>query len=83
MFCHGTGGANGDHCCYVRGKVCDFLIENYEGRRFACSLRAELGDWDLVHADPRYAPVKEVMVLGDGLCGDWQPQAGVCCNEVR
>jgi hypothetical protein len=81
--CTGRGQAGGGHCCWVKGEVCEFLIENHEDRRYACSLRVELGDWDKVHADPRYAPIKEVMLLGDGLCGDWQPQAGVCCNEAR
>lgn len=81
--CTGRGGADGDHCCYVRGEVCEFLIENYEGRRWACGLMAELGNWNKVHRDPRYQPIKEVMLLGDGLCGDWQPFAGQCCNEVR
>lgn len=81
--CTGRGGANGDHCCYVNGKVCDYLIENTEGRRFACALRVELGNWKKVHRDPRYAPIKEVMLLGDGVCGDWMPGPDVCCNEVR
>lgn len=47
---------NGDrHCCYVRGKRCPNLEEGtVEGRKWACGLRRELGDWDLVMEDPRY-----------------------------
>jgi hypothetical protein len=82
MVCKGIGTADGGHCCWVHGEVCDFLIENHEGRRFACGLRAELGSWEKVHADPRYAPMA-IVFEDEGLCGDWQPQAGVCCNEVR
>jgi hypothetical protein len=85
MMCVGRGGKDGGHCCWVAGEVCEFLIENHEDRRYACGLRAELGSWEKVHADPRYAPVAAVMLVpnGDGLCGDWQPQPGVCCNEAR
>jgi hypothetical protein len=82
-LCSGRGDATGGHCCWVRGEVCEFLIENHEGRRFACGLRVELGDWQKVHDDPRYAPIAAVMILGDGLCGDWQPDPNQCCNEVR
>ncbi len=83
MICTGRGDIDGGHCCYVRGEVCEFLVENHERRRFACGLMVELGDWSKVHADPRYAPIKAVMLLGDGLCGEWQPAVDVCCNEVR
>jgi hypothetical protein len=82
MACIGIGDAQGGHCCWVHGEVCRFLLENHEGRRFACGLRVELGDWDKVHADPRYRPIALVFV-DEGLCGDWQPQANVCCNEAR
>lgn len=80
--CTGRGDATGGHCCWVAGQVCEFLVENHEGRRYACGLMVELGDWNLVHADPRYAPIAEVMV-DEGLCGTWQPPAGQCCREVR
>ena len=80
--CTGRGQADGGHCCWVRGTVCEFLIENHDGRRFACGLMAELGDWDKVHADPRYAPMA-INFADTGLCGDWQPFAGQCCDEAR
>jgi hypothetical protein len=52
----GSCGGNGaDHCCYIKSKACAHLEENtVEGRRWACGLRRELGDWDVVLADPRY-----------------------------
>ncbi len=81
--CTGRGDASGDHCCWVAGKVCDFLIDGIDGHKFACALRTELGSWSKVHADPRYEPIKVVMLLGDGLCGDWMPAPNVCCNEAR
>jgi hypothetical protein len=82
MTCTGRGDATGGHCCWVKGEVCEFLVENVDGRRFACGLRVELGDWAKVHADPRYAPIA-VIFKDEGLCGDWQPVAGQCCNEAR
>jgi hypothetical protein len=82
MATHCTGrGDDGNHCCYVAGKVCDYLECNVDERNFACGLRRELGSWEAVHADPRYAPIAEVMLMGDGLCGDWQPEPGVCCRK--
>ena len=82
MTCTGRGGIGDTHGGWVSGTVCGFLIENHEGRRFACSLRAELGSWDKVHADPRYAPLA-IHFADIGLCGGWQPEADTCCNEVR
>jgi hypothetical protein len=50
--CHGNGP---DHCCYIDSQPCPFLRENIvDGRRWACALYVEHGDWELVHADPRY-----------------------------
>jgi hypothetical protein len=55
-----------DHCCYLKGKVCQFLEENTEpGFRWSCGLRRELGSWDAVLADPRYQPIKEHFSLHD------------------
>lgn len=75
--CHGNGE---DHCCYVNGQVCPFLVENAMGRRWACGLRIELGSWDEVHRDPRYLekvkPVWTRFNVDD--CGDWQAE-GQCC----
>lgn len=48
--CQGTGS---DHCCWVRGKVCQhFMPDAPDGLR--CSLRAELGSWTAVYVDARY-----------------------------
>lgn len=86
MPCHGNGP---DHCCYIRGKPCQFLIENHvdetgQLRKWACGLRAELGDWNKVLNDPRYIE----HVAGswrDGInCRDWPDGDGVngdYCNK--
>jgi hypothetical protein len=46
-------------CCFIKGEPCPYLIydytdENGHFRKFACYLRAELGSFDAVIADPRY-----------------------------
>lgn len=67
-------GNNESHCCYVNGEVCSFLGENIvPGRRWACSLFVELGDWDLVHQDPRYTESVQVNWIKSGTpdCGKW------------
>lgn len=78
--CHGNLDY---HCCYQEGRVCPFLEENtVPGRRWACGLYRELGDWNLVHEDERYLEhVKPTWIkynIDD--CGDWRgtgkPQ---CC----
>jgi hypothetical protein len=77
-----------DHCCYNgRGQPCKFLIENYTDetgyfRRWACSLRAELGDWDKVITDPRYI-AEHTWATGLN-CRDWPDGEGVnrgVCKE--
>jgi len=81
-----------DHCCYVQGKPCPLMIENYVDetgyfRRWACSLRAELGDWDKVLEDPRYKEATGGKWIAGLNCRDWPdadsgPNYGVCkdCN---
>lgn len=85
--CHGNGA---DHCCYVNGAPCQYLQENtVAGRRWACGLYAELGDWNAVIADERYQtnlrPVWEVVEQVNGLpsnsfnCHPWGPGTNQCC----
>jgi len=79
--CNGNGS---DHCCYLDGPPCPFLEENtVEGRRWACGLRRELGNWDAVHADERYVtqiqPVWERGGLAGYKCGEW-PAKGFKCG---
>jgi hypothetical protein len=76
-------GKSEDHCCYVSGEACKYLLKNaVEGRRWACGLYHELGSWKKVHVDPRY--LKNVKprwkTLGIVDCGDW-PGPGERCNE--
>lgn len=69
--CHGNGS---DHCCYVNGVKCPYLVEDSAGpRRWSCGLYVELGDWDLVHADQRYLNDVRPHWLQSGTpdCGDW------------
>lgn len=86
MPCFGNGEK---HCCHVKGKPCPFLITDHVDetgyfRRWACSLRAELGDWKKVITDPRYEALIAAKSWAPGLnCRDW-PDApegvnrGVC-----
>lgn len=75
--CHGQ---QSDHCCYVAGERCPHLVENVAGRRWACGLMVELGSWELVHADPRYAPIQaEWDRVGIESCGAWGPGTNQCC----
>ena len=77
MICQGTSD---DHCCWLAGKVCEFLEEDtVPGRRWACGLYRELGSWDAVHTDHRYEPVKVFLEPHGFLCGDW-PTPGVHCG---
>lgn len=80
-----------DHCCWVNGKHCRFLIENYVDetgyhRRWACGLRAELGDWDLVIIDPRYKEETKGAWVNGLNCRDWPdgngPNSGRC-DDMR
>lgn len=69
-------GNRDDHCCYVSGEACRFLEENtVEGRRWACGLRRELGDWDSVIADPRYLEHIQP-IFGEMNCRDWPDGTG-------
>lgn len=88
-FCHGNGDS---HCCYVNGKTCIFLQENtVEGRRWACGLYVELGDWNTVINDNRYiANIRPAWVqieLSNNLsensfnCHPWGPGTNQCCYK--
>jgi hypothetical protein len=84
VTCTGRGAADGDHCCHVGGVRCPHLRDDVPGRRWACGLRLELGSWESVHADARYAPIQAAWDLcGITSCGAWQPAPGECCEEVR
>jgi hypothetical protein len=76
--CHGN---QPDHCCYVDGERCRYLVENTNGRRWACGLFVALGSWDAVHADNGY--LEHVQSVWDraGIesCGAWGPGTDQCC----
>lgn len=79
MPCLGNGN---DHCCYIKGKPCPHLITNYTDetgwfRKWACGLRAELGDWDKVLDDPRYKKLIAEKSWAPGVnCRDWPDGEG-------
>ena len=69
-----------EHCCWVNGQECEFVRANEGGRRWACALMLELGDWDAVYSDPRYQPIgTHFQSKGIALCGDF-PGPGVRCG---
>ncbi len=77
-----------DHCCYLNGKVCQFLEENIEENfRWSCQLRRELGSWDAVLNDARYKefvePEFDIVEKRTGQkinCKDW-PSGETVCNQ--
>lgn len=75
-FCR--AGHGDDHCCWLgEGGVCPYVRDDgvdAPGRRWVCTLMEELGDWDLVHADPRY--VRDVRVWWDR-----PPSEGTDCGD--
>lgn len=82
MPCSGNAA---DHCCYIAGKRCPHSIDDYEGRRWACGLRAAYGNWDDVLASDEYkkdvAPHFEPLGIN---CRDWPDgegaNRGVCAD---
>jgi len=81
VFC----GTTSTHCCWFEGVQCKFLeVSTVPGFNWSCALRRELGDWKLVHTDPRYlAEVKpkwDTLPYKDVGCGDWPPP-GIKCND--
>jgi hypothetical protein len=80
-----------DHCCWlgIHG-VCQYLeTDTVPGRKYACGLMRQLGDWELVHIDPRYLrdikPKLDAMAITVENCGDWPPVGEECgaCGDVR
>ena len=73
-----------EHCCWIKGNVCQFLKENIEtGYRWTCGLRFELGSWDAVLEAPRYQSVANSWAPGVN-CRDWpggEGWNGVGCSK--
>ncbi len=71
-----------DHCCWISGQPCPFFDAATPNTDRRCTLRTELGSWDLVHQDPRYlrhvAPVWRRIGVVD--CGDWAPTGDNPCS---
>jgi hypothetical protein len=81
--CTGAGHGDGpdDHCCWVNGKRCRYLVERVDGRRWACGLFSALGSWDAVHEHPGYKVFVQSVwdEVGIESCGAWGPGSGQCC----
>ena len=85
MPCLGNGKT---HCCFIKGIPCPYVIQDYTDetghfRKWACFLRAELGDWDKVLADQRWKDVARNAWRNGLNCKDWPdapegPNRGVC-----
>ncbi len=74
-----------DHCCYISGKVCQFLEENTEkGFRWSCQLRRELGNWDDVLNDERYKNGPGAHFAKQGInCRDFPDPEYNGCSQCR
>ena len=69
-------GVSDDHCCWVAGKACPHLEENtVVGRRWACGLRRDLGNWDAVITSDRYL-ADVAPHFGEMNCRDWPDGVG-------
>lgn len=61
--------------------VCPFLeVDTIPGRKWACGLRRQLGDWGKVHRSRPYKEQVQPRFAADGIanCGDWRVE-GQCC----
>jgi len=76
------------HCCWIGASVCEHFNPDTQVDGKFCSLRTELGSWELVHEDPRYAPQRAFFEnfgpSGTSLCGDYPAEGETCgeCGEV-
>ena len=76
-------GNSEDHCCYLDGKPCKYIEKDtVEGRKWACGLRRELGDWDLVLVSEEYKKDVEPHFEPQGInCRDWPEANAAYCGE--
>lgn len=81
-FCSGN---DQEHCCWIDGVECEFLVENDPRvtRRWACGLFLQLLDqfpnktpewiWGKVQAHPGYARIGDYLQQkGQDHCGNWR-----------
>ncbi len=76
--CTGTG-QHGDHCCWLKGKVCSYLTEVDGMNR--CSIRLDYDSWDNTHKDRRYLHDVKPILVERGVkvdCGEFGND-GQCC----
>lgn len=89
MACNGN---KEDHCCYLNGKVCQYLKENSNGRRWSCGLYEKYGSWNGVYESDEYkedivSELVKISIVFDRPyfnCGEWPTKGEVCtiCGEV-
>ena len=74
-----------DHCCYWDGSRCEYLVENVDGRRYACGLLIKYGSWQIMNTSPEYQAVGEFWAshaLPFNYCETFDPS--FCCRpELR
>ena len=74
-------GNEEDHCCYLKGKVCEYLEENtVPGRRWVCGIRKKYNSWEETHHDPDYTRDIKPLLNDIGItnCGEWPRQNEKC-----
>lgn len=74
-----------NHCCWLNGQECKYLIKNGDGS-IRCGLLVEVGSWERVYKLQRYLrnvkPVLRAVFNDDTNCGDW-PRVGEKCNACN
>ena len=72
------GGTADNHCCWVDGVECPFVVKR--GELVRCGLRERYGSWDAVHRSPEYLarirPYWDRIGMED--CGDWPAPGREC-----
>lgn len=80
--CTGEGDGEGRHCCYVAGERCPNLVENVNGRRYACGVVVKYGSWEAANTAPEYASIgKNWLSIGKpwNYCEVFDP--ALCCRS--
>lgn len=81
--CNGSGVQGEDtHCCWVDGSPCQYLVENADGRRYACGLRINHGSWQAMERSDEYKEIGDYWVskgLPFDYCQSYNPI--FCCRQ--
>jgi hypothetical protein len=75
------GDIENDHCCWVDGKICQYL-KHYpdQERKWSCGIREKYNSWDEVYEDEDY--LQDIKPLLNQLnlpnCGEWPRKNETC-----